>query len=113
VEAHGDWNDLGPAVAAAAERHELAVVASSSPEPGVQRVELRGVRSEHVVVVARRGEVDVGRPGPIELTGSWGRFPESAEARDRLVSLLGSIADRLGQLEGVGSAPIDWTSPGP
>ena len=113
IGAHGDWEDLGSAIAAAADRHDLAILASESPEQGVQCFELVSVRSDPVRVVARRGGGDATGTAPIELTGSWGRFPDSADARDRLQRLLESIADRLGQLDSVGSAPIRWTSPGP
>ena len=109
----GDWDDLPAAISAAASRHELAPTTSISPEKGVARFELVTVHGEPVHVSARSLSPGPGEEPRIELSGSWGRFPEHSDARGRLQRLLESIADRLGQLRGVDAAPIRWTSRGP
>jgi hypothetical protein len=113
IVARGDWDDLPAAIVAAASRHELAQTGSESPEAGVRRFTLVSVRSEPIEVVARRVGGTPGEEPALELTGSWGRFPDTYESRDRLARLLKSVADRLGQLNGVDVAPIRWTSRGP
>lgn len=95
--AHGDWDDVEAAIWTAAGQLEIAV---ERIEPGedVLRATLRTVRSEPVTVTARRTG-----GGRIELEAQFGRFPEPDSRAQRLVE---AIARRLGQLEGVGHAPV-------
>jgi len=96
----GDWDDVEAAIWTAAGRMEIAVEQIEWGQD-VLRATLRTVQSEPVTVVARRlGAAETGR---IEVEAQFGRFPEPDSRARRLVELIGR---RLGQLEGVGAAPV-------
>jgi hypothetical protein len=96
----GDWDDVEAAIWTAAVQLEIAVERIEWGED-VLRATLRTVRSEPVTVVARRlGAAETGR---IEVEAQFGRFPEPDDRAGRLVEAIGR---RLGQLEGVGAAPM-------
>ncbi len=96
----GDWDDLEAAVWTAADKIETAVERIEWDEEGEGefRATLRTVRSEPISIRARRE----GRL--IALAVQFGHFEDPDPRAGRLLE---AIEERLGQLEGVGYAPVE------
>jgi hypothetical protein len=108
----GDWDDVEAAIWTAAGQMEIAVerIEGGGRGEDTLRATLRTVRSEPVTLVARRLSGDAEGTGGqraegerIELEAQFGRFPDPDDRARRLVELM---ERRLGQLQGVGAAPI-------
>lgn len=98
-----DWDDVGPAVAAAADRHELAVLHRERPDERTAVFRLIGVRSEAGSVTLRRLG-DALEMTEIEIEAEVG-LPADPRRQRRFQR---DIGRRLEQLAGVEVSPIRW-----
>jgi len=99
-----DWNDLDAAADVAAQRTELVVLRTTSPDPCTRRYDLLSVSGEPGTLIVTRPHPCDG-PGesiPLTIEATIGRFGDPR--RERI--LLNAFTARLADLHGVDFAPI-------